>query len=114
MIPTPLLVRYLVLGGEKRRPKKRLCSQACSHHFKNEIKVFLGAFPLRFCPVMCVNYRSRGNYVEAQILTIILNLTFFIWDNVIIPLTLKSSKEIDCFSFNGLFSLAFVKKIMEF
>lgn len=59
---------------------------------------------------MCVNYRSRGNYVEARILTIILNLTFFIWDNVIIPLTLKSSKEIDCFSFNGLFSLAFVKK----
>ena len=63
---------------------------------------------------MCVNYRSGGNYVEAQILTIILNLTFFIWDNEIIPLTLKSSKEIDCFSFNGLFSLAFVKKIMEF
>jgi len=48
--------------------------------------------------------------VEALILTIILNLTFFIWDNVIIPLTLKSSKEIDCISFNGLFSLAFVKK----
>ena len=114
MIPSPLLEIHLVSDGEKRRPKKRLCSQACSHHFKNEIKVFLGAFPLRFCPVMCVNYRSRGNYVEAQILTIILNLTFFIWDNVIIPLTLKSSKEIDCFSFNGLFSLAFVKKIMEF
>ena len=114
MVPTPLLERYLVLDGEKRRPKKRLCSQACSHHFKNEIKVFLGEFPLRFCPVMCVNYRSGGNYVEAQILTVILNLTFFIWDNVIIPSTLKSSKEIDCFSFNGLFSLAFVKKIMEF
>ena len=48
--------------------------------------------------------------MEAQILTIILNLTFSIWDNVIIPLTLKSSKEIDCFSFNGLFGLAFMKK----
>ena len=110
MIPTPLLEIHLVSDGEKRRPKKCLCSQACSHHFKNEIKVFLKSFHLDFCPVMCINYRSRGNYVEARILTIILNLTFFIWDNVIIPLTLKSSKEIDCYSSNGLFSLAFVKK----
>lgn len=42
MIPTPLLEIHLVSYGEKRWPKKRLCSQACSHHFKNEIKVFPG------------------------------------------------------------------------
>ena len=114
MIPTPLLERYLVLDGEKRRPKKRLCSQACSHHFKNEIKVFPGRVSTKIlsshvCKLpkswkLCGGSNTDDNF----------NLTFFILDNVIIPLTLKSSKEIDCFSFNGLFSLAFVKKIMEF
>ena len=65
----------LSIGWREATTEKTSVFAGLFHHFKNEIKVFLGAFPLRFCPVMCVNYRSRGNYVEAQILTIILNLT---------------------------------------